>query len=210
MISRDTVTSIESNQTIGNLLFNICTCTMSWINLICRQTLNNIQSIYQSCNVFFTHCLQYRAWARPEAVNQTEYALSVGTKILTYFENYFGIPFPLPKQGIAYQLSVCILYFFFSNKVVSCYQKKKKWTGFKRNLFFFYYFKFWREEKFILFNVLVSLVSFNFKIRCTHHSSCNFLLTCIECLFFTYYNSKNDKQILLQIYMQNNIDNQMS
>lgn len=43
--------------------------------------------------------VQYRAWARPEAVNQTEYALSVGTRILTYFEDYFGIPFPLPKQG---------------------------------------------------------------------------------------------------------------
>lgn len=119
-IPRDTVRSIQSGQTISNLLFNNCTCTMSWIDLICRQTLNNIQSIYQSCNVFCKNCLQYRAWARPEAVNQTEYALSVGTEILPYFENYFGIPFPLPKQGISYYLSVCILYFL---KKISCYQK---------------------------------------------------------------------------------------
>ncbi|XP_062596000.1 aminopeptidase N-like [Saccostrea cucullata] len=44
--------------------------------------------------------ITYRAWARPEAINQTEYALSVGTKVLTYFEDYFGIPFPLPKQDM--------------------------------------------------------------------------------------------------------------
>ncbi|XP_061165768.1 aminopeptidase N-like isoform X2 [Saccostrea echinata] len=44
--------------------------------------------------------ITYRAWSRPEAINQTEYALSVGTKVLTYFEDYFGIPFPLPKQDM--------------------------------------------------------------------------------------------------------------
>ena len=28
-----------------------------------------------------------------------DYALDIGVKILTYFEDYFNIPYPLPKQG---------------------------------------------------------------------------------------------------------------
>ena len=45
--------------------------------------------------------MQYRVWARTEAVNagQVDYALEVGTSILTYFEDYYEIDFPLPKQG---------------------------------------------------------------------------------------------------------------
>ncbi|CAC5387007.1 ANPEP [Mytilus coruscus] len=44
--------------------------------------------------------VEYRAWARPEAVDQTPYSLDVGVKILTYFEEYFDIPFPLPKSDM--------------------------------------------------------------------------------------------------------------
>ncbi|XP_063436761.1 aminopeptidase N-like [Mytilus trossulus] len=44
--------------------------------------------------------VKYRAWARPEAVGQTPYSLDVGVKCLTYFEEYFDIPFPLPKSDM--------------------------------------------------------------------------------------------------------------
>ncbi|XP_076080855.1 aminopeptidase N-like [Mytilus galloprovincialis] len=44
--------------------------------------------------------VEYRAWARPEAVGQTPYSLDVGVKCLTYFEEYFDIPFPLPKSDM--------------------------------------------------------------------------------------------------------------
>ena len=44
-------------------------------------------------------CFQYRAWARPESINQTRVALKAGTTIIDYYEDYFGIDFPLPKQG---------------------------------------------------------------------------------------------------------------
>ncbi|XP_052084132.1 aminopeptidase N-like isoform X2 [Mytilus californianus] len=44
--------------------------------------------------------VEYRAWARPEAVGQTPYSLDVGVKVLTYFEEYFDIPFPLPKSDM--------------------------------------------------------------------------------------------------------------
>lgn len=42
---------------------------------------------------------QYRAWARPQSVNQTSVALKAGIQIIDYYEDYFGIEFPLPKQG---------------------------------------------------------------------------------------------------------------
>lgn len=44
--------------------------------------------------------LQYGVLARPEAMNQTQLALEVGIKTLELYEDFFGINFPLPKQGI--------------------------------------------------------------------------------------------------------------
>ncbi|KAI8743539.1 aminopeptidase N, partial [Biomphalaria glabrata] len=42
----------------------------------------------------------YRAWSRPEVVSSTKYALDVGINILTYFEEFFNVSFPLPKQDM--------------------------------------------------------------------------------------------------------------
>lgn len=44
--------------------------------------------------------IEYRAWARPEAIDQAPYSLKVGVDILTYFENFFNIPYPLQKQDM--------------------------------------------------------------------------------------------------------------
>ncbi|KAL5019590.1 hypothetical protein ScPMuIL_002482 [Solemya velum] len=44
-----------------------------------------------------TRNVTYRAWARPEAVSQTQYALQVGVSVLSYYEDYFNISYPLPK-----------------------------------------------------------------------------------------------------------------
>ncbi|GAB1605730.1 aminopeptidase N-like, partial [Argonauta hians] len=44
--------------------------------------------------------VQYRVWARPEAIDQARFALDIGIKVLEYFEDYFGVPFPLPKQDM--------------------------------------------------------------------------------------------------------------
>ncbi|XP_041356302.1 aminopeptidase N-like [Gigantopelta aegis] len=44
--------------------------------------------------------VMYKAWSTPAAVEQTSYALDVGVKILTYYEDYFNISFPLPKQDM--------------------------------------------------------------------------------------------------------------
>lgn len=42
----------------------------------------------------------FRVWARQSAIEQAEYARDIGPKMLTYFEQYFDIEFPLPKQDL--------------------------------------------------------------------------------------------------------------
>ncbi|XP_063596362.1 aminopeptidase N-like isoform X2 [Penaeus indicus] len=42
----------------------------------------------------------FRVWARKAAIEQANYALTTGPDILTFFEGYFDVPFPLPKQDM--------------------------------------------------------------------------------------------------------------
>merc|ERR1719376_197747 len=42
----------------------------------------------------------FRVWTREEALGQSAYSLKIGPPILAWFENYFDIPFPLPKQDM--------------------------------------------------------------------------------------------------------------
>ena len=41
--------------------------------------------------------IEFRTWARPDAIDQCVYASEVGPKVLKYYEDTFGIPFPLKK-----------------------------------------------------------------------------------------------------------------
>lgn len=50
--------------------------------------------------ICFVWPFQYSAWSTPESYNQTELALDVGMTTITYYEEFFGIAFPLPKQGV--------------------------------------------------------------------------------------------------------------
>ncbi|KAI1719438.1 peptidase family m1 domain-containing protein [Ditylenchus destructor] len=43
---------------------------------------------------------RFRIWARSDAINLTSYALQSGIKVLEFFEDYYGISFPLPKQDM--------------------------------------------------------------------------------------------------------------
>ena len=45
---------------------------------------------------------QYRAWSRPEYINQTSVSLRTGSEVIDYFADYFGIGYPLPKEGEKY------------------------------------------------------------------------------------------------------------
>ncbi|PAV75254.1 hypothetical protein WR25_17695 [Diploscapter pachys] len=42
----------------------------------------------------------FRIWARPEAINTTQYALEAGVKVLEFYEGYYGVSFPLEKQDM--------------------------------------------------------------------------------------------------------------
>ena len=42
--------------------------------------------------------VMFRIWARKDAIDQVEYAKELGPKILRFFELYFDVPYPLPKQ----------------------------------------------------------------------------------------------------------------
>ncbi|KAL6443877.1 hypothetical protein ACFW04_001721 [Cataglyphis niger] len=42
----------------------------------------------------------FRVWARHDAINQSQYSLNIGPKILKYYEEYFQIKFPLPKMDM--------------------------------------------------------------------------------------------------------------
>ncbi|EDV30518.1 uncharacterized protein Dana_GF22897 [Drosophila ananassae] len=39
----------------------------------------------------------FRTWARPNAIDQCDFAAEFGPKVLQYYEEFFGIKFPLPK-----------------------------------------------------------------------------------------------------------------
>lgn len=44
--------------------------------------------------------VQFRIWARKDALDQIAYAKDVGPKMLAYFEDYFDVKYPLPKQDM--------------------------------------------------------------------------------------------------------------
>ena len=43
--------------------------------------------------------LQVRVFAPEDQISQASYALEVAVKVLEYYDNFFGVPYPLPKQG---------------------------------------------------------------------------------------------------------------
>ncbi|XP_037296182.1 aminopeptidase N isoform X3 [Manduca sexta] len=43
---------------------------------------------------------KFRIWARSDAADQTAYAANIGPRVLTHFEKWFNVSFPLPKQDM--------------------------------------------------------------------------------------------------------------
>lgn len=43
---------------------------------------------------------KFRVWARPNAISSVDYSLSIGPRILEFYENYFSEKYPLPKTDM--------------------------------------------------------------------------------------------------------------
>lgn len=50
-------------------------------------------------------------YAVPDKINQADYALDAAVTLLEFYEDYFSIPYPLPKQGRAFAQRLQILVF---------------------------------------------------------------------------------------------------
>nr|WBG54457.1 aminopeptidase N-like protein [Austinograea rodriguezensis] len=57
-------------------------------------------SDFKSMEVVTQNGVSFRVWAREAAINQANYSLKIGSDILTFFEDFFSIPYPLPKQDM--------------------------------------------------------------------------------------------------------------
>lgn len=38
-------------------------------------------------------------YAPPHLISQAKFGLSVATRLLDFYQGFFGVPYPLPKQG---------------------------------------------------------------------------------------------------------------
>ncbi|XP_050688572.1 aminopeptidase N-like [Eriocheir sinensis] len=55
---------------------------------------------FESKEVTMDNGVDFRVWAREAAIQQANYSIEVGPATLAFFEEYFSIPYPLPKQDM--------------------------------------------------------------------------------------------------------------
>nr|XP_054751959.1 aminopeptidase N-like [Lytechinus pictus] len=47
-----------------------------------------------------TNGIRLRTWSRPDAIDTTDFALESASSLITYFENYFGLPYQISKMDM--------------------------------------------------------------------------------------------------------------
>ncbi|KAG7476525.1 hypothetical protein MATL_G00083810 [Megalops atlanticus] len=60
-----------------------------------------IVSDFLSVSKTSQHGVKISVYAVPEKIDQAEFALNAAVKLLDFYDDYFGIPYPLPKQDLA-------------------------------------------------------------------------------------------------------------
>uniref|UniRef100_A0A6Q2WYW0 Aminopeptidase n=1 Tax=Esox lucius TaxID=8010 RepID=A0A6Q2WYW0_ESOLU len=60
-----------------------------------------IVSDFLSVSKTTSHGVKISVYAVPDKIDQTEFALNAAVKLLDFYDDYFDIPYPLPKQDLA-------------------------------------------------------------------------------------------------------------